>query len=366
MPTTGYAAVVDELNGQFNVQALEYDAPIGREVLVEVRAAGLCHSDLNVASVARGRTLPLIAGHELAGVVVSTGPDVSLLRTGDHVVGTEVRACGECVRCIADRQTLCLDPGSLERPKGASPRATRGNERVHTLGVSAFAAYSLADERQFVQIPQSVPFPQASLLACGVTTGVGAALNVAQIRAGESVAVFGLGGVGLNIVIGARLAEASVIIAVDVDERKLELARRLGATHTVNSTTTDVLATVAHTVPIGVDHAFDAVGVPAVTRSAIRSSTSGGSTYLIGIPKPGEALELDTMAEMIGKQRVLRGIYMGGTTPTRDIPYYAELYLAGKLPLDEIISERIGIHDINRAYATPALGGARAVITDFS
>ncbi len=366
MNNTGNAAVVEVLDGTFRVRELEFGRPLGREVRVEVRAAGLCHSDLNVAGVDRGRPLPLIAGHELAGVVVEVGPAVASLRVGDHVVGTEVRACGDCIRCRVGRPTLCLDPGALERPAGAPPRATREGARVDTLGVSAFARYSIADERQFVRIPEAVPFPQASLLACGVSTGVGAALNVAGVRPGETVAVFGLGGVGLNVVSGAAIAGARTIVAVDVDERKLELAGRFGATHTVHSAQLDALDEIARAAPLGVDHAFDAVGITEVTQTALRSLARGGTVYLIGIPRPGELLAIDTMAEMIGAQRAVRGVYMGGTNPARDLPLYAELYLSGRLPLDALVSECVSIHDINRAYAEPAAGGARAVITDFA
>ncbi len=362
----GRAAIVRALDGTFRVEAVEFDAPRGREVLVEVRAAGLCHSDLNVASIDRGRPLPLVAGHELAGVVVEVGPDVRRLRVGDHVVGTEVRACGECLRCLAGRPTLCLDPNALERDPAAPPRITQDGARIHTLGVSAFATYSLADERQFVAIPQDIPFAPASLLGCGVSTGVGAAWNVARVAPGESVAVLGLGGVGLNIVAGAAMSGAATIVAVDIDDAKLELARRFGATHAIHSGREPIEEALEAIVPLGVDHAFDAVGVRGMPVTALRCTARGGSAYLIGIPRPGDLVELDTMRDVIGHQRSLRGVYMGGTNPGRDLPRYAERYRTGHLPLDELISEEIDLADINRAYATPPARGARAVITDFS
>ncbi|NLB47069.1 MAG: alcohol dehydrogenase catalytic domain-containing protein [Microbacteriaceae bacterium] len=363
MKRTGKAAIVERLDGTFRVATVEFDAPRGREVLVEVRAAGLCHSDLNVASVDRGRPLPLIAGHELSGVVVAVGEHVTSLAIGDHVVGTEIRACGSCTNCRVGQPALCAAPNSLERDADAPPRVTHDGARVHTLGVSAFASYSLADERQFVRIPDDLPFDLASLLGCGVTTGVGAVLNVARVSPGERVAVFGLGGVGLNIVAGAALAGARQIVAVDVDERKLRLAAEFGATDLVVSGA-DMSEELARAVPRGVDHAFDAVGIPAVTLGAIRSTAPGGTTYLIGIPRPGNLLSLDTMADMIGKQRAIRGVYMGGSNPVRDIPYFADLVLTDRLQLHRLISDRVDIEDINRAYAEPSALGARAVLTD--
>ncbi len=362
MTVTGRAAIVERLDGVFHVEEVEFDEPRDREVLVEVRAAGLCHSDLNVASVDRGRALPLIAGHELAGVVVAVGDGVRSLRVGDRVVGTEVRTCGECGPCKLGRATLCRDTGAVERPPGAAPRVRRGEERVHTLGVSAFASYSLADERQFVRISDDLPFDIACLLGCAVTTGVGAVINVARVAPVDRVAVFGLGGVGLSAVAGAALAGARQIVAVDVDARKLELARRFGATD-VLAVGADTRAQLDDLVPDGVDHAFDAVGIRDVTVDAIRSTSPGGTTYLIGIPKPGSVLELDTMADMIGNQRGVRGVYMGGSTPSRDIPLLAGLAGSGRLPVEMLVSERVTIDEINRAYANPAPSGARAVVT---
>jgi len=366
MPEQGKAAIVRQLDGTFRVEAVEFGEPLGREVLVEVRAAGLCHSDLNVASIDRGRRLPLVAGHELAGVVVATGPDVERLRVGDHVVGTEVRACGACAACLTGRPTVCEHPDAVERDRAAAPRITQGGERIHTLGVSAFATWSIADERQFVRIPDDVPFAEASLLGCGVSTGVGAVVNVAGVAPGETVAVFGLGGVGLSIVAGAVLSGATEIIAIDVEPAKLELALALGATHAIRSGEVEVEAAVREIVPLGVDHAFDAAGARAVAPTALRSLARGGGLYLIGIPRPGELLELDTMRDVIGHQRMIRGVYMGGTNPQRDIPRYAEFYRQGRLPLEDLLSERVAIDEINRAYHSVPAHGARAVITDFS
>jgi len=190
-------------------------------------------------------------------------------------------------------------------------------------------------------------------------------LNAARVRAGETVAVFGLGGVGLSMVAGAALAGAAAIVAVDIDPAKLELAALFGATHVVDGAREDAVAAVTDVVPLGVDHAFDAAGAPAVTSAVVRSTARGGAAYLIGIPKPGQLLQLDTMRDLIGHQRTIRGVYMGDTVPARDIPLYAQLYVRGRLALDALISERIGIDEINRAYAQPPARGARAVMTRF-
>ncbi|MFV0374727.1 zinc-binding dehydrogenase [Microbacterium sp.] len=340
--------------------------PRGREVLVEVKAAGLCHSDMNVATIDRGRTLPLIAGHEMAGVVRAVGAEVRNLRVGDHVVGTEVRLCGECEECVAGAPFRCLAPESLERGADEPPRFTRGGDRVATLGISAFAEVSIAHENQLVRIPREVPFPQASIISCAVSTGVGAVLNAARVRPGETVAVIGLGGVGLNIVQGARLAGAERIIGVDVSADKLDFARRFGATDVVDAQSEDVVERVRELSGRGVHHAFECSGARAPLDQALLLPRKGGTTYLIGIPRDPRPLEIQPLPTLIGAQRSVTGVYMGSTDPRRDIPLLCEFYLQGRLNLDDLVAREIDICQINEAYADQAAGAlARTVITSF-
>lgn len=360
------AALVRELNGRFAVEDVQAAGPIGREVLVEVRAAGLCHSDMNVATIDRGRALPLIAGHEMAGIVRDVGDQVRHLRVGDHVVGTEVRLCGECEECISGAPFRCLAPDSLERSVEDAPRFTQGAQRIATLGISAFAGLSIAHENQLVRIPDEVPFAQASVLSCAVSTGVGAVLNAAQVRPGETVAVIGLGGVGLNIVQGAALAGASQIIGIDVSQPKLELARRFGATDVIDARSQDIVEGVRALSGRGVHHAFESSGARDPLEQAVQMSRKGGTTYLIGIPRDPRPLQIDALPTLIGSQRTLKGVYMGSSDPRRDIPLYCEYYAQGRLNLDDLVAREIDICRINEAYADQEAGSlARTVITSF-
>lgn len=359
------AAIIRRLDGRFDVEDVEFDEPRGREVRVRVMASGLCHSDMNVATIDRGRPLPIVAGHEIAGVVESVGPDVTSLAVGDHVVGTEVRFCGVCPECASGRPFRCLDPGSLERPEGAPPRITAAGERVHTLGVSAFAERSIAHEHQFVRIPDELPFDVAAVLGCAVSTGLGAVLNTADVRPGESVAVVGLGGIGLNIVQGARLAGAERIVAIDVVPEKLELARHFGATDVLDAAEPGV-AERLQALCGGVDHAFEATGARGPVSEAVRMTRVGGATYFIGIPRDRSPLEVDVLGTLIAGQRRLVGVYMGSTNPRRDLPRYSRYALQGRLDLDRLVARRIPLDAINEAYVEQATGTvARCVVTSF-
>lgn len=359
------AAIIRRLDGRFDIGDVEFDEPRGHEVRVRVEAAGLCHSDMNVATIDRGRPLPLIAGHELAGVVEAVGPEVTSLTPGDHVVGTEVRFCGVCVPCASGAPFRCLDPGSLERPAGAPARATLDGVPIHTLGVAAFAERSIAHEHQFVRIPDAVPFEVAALLGCAVSTGLGAVLNSADVRPGQTVAVIGLGGVGLNIVQGAALAGAERIVAIDVVPEKLELARSFGATDVLDASEPGVAQRV-HELCGGVDHAFEATGARGPLDEAVAMTRVGGASYFIGIPRDRAALEIDVLGTLIAGQRRLVGVYMGSTNPRRDLPRYSRWYLQGRLDLDRLVARRIRLDDINDAYAEQAGGAvARCVVTSF-
>lgn len=360
------AALINRFDGTFDLERVEVDAPVGREVLVEVRAAGLCHSDHIVASVDRGRPAPVLAGHELAGVVVAVGPDVETLAVGDHVAGGELRFCGACDECLSGRTYRCMNPGRVFRAPGQSPRVTRDGEPVTTLGVGAFAPRSLAHEHQFVRVPRGLPFAQAALLGCAVATGVGAAVNVARVAPGDTVVVIGLGGVGLNVLAGARLAGAATIIGVDVHPAKLELARRFGATHAIDGSDADVTERIRSITGCGVDAAFEAAGRTSTIRAAIEATRVGGGVYCIGLPVGQPALEIDVMRDLIATQRRIEGVYMGATNLRRDVPRYAALALAGRLDLGGLVGREIRLEQINDAYAVQESGAvARTVVTDF-
>lgn len=362
------AAVVSELGGGFHVEDLVVDEPRGREVLVEVRAAGLCHSDLAFAENDFGTVLPAVLGHELAGVVVALGPDAARVSVGDHVVGSLVRACGECAVCVGGAPFRCPNRMPLLRSTDDPPRLRRrdGTPVTAALGTAACASRALVHENQLVTVPREVPFAQAAILGCGVITGMGAVLNTARVSPGESVAVVGLGGVGLNAVSGARVAGASTIVAIDRAPEKLELARRFGASHVVDASVEDPVAAVRDLTAGGVAHAFEVVGLEATTQQAVRMTAVGGTTYLVGLHKPGAVLGLDVMADLMVPQRSIVAVYMGSSDIHRDIPRYAQLYLDGSLDLDDLVAEEIALDGIDAGFALMRTGrAARSVVTTF-
>lgn len=364
------AAVINAFDGKFEVEDIEIDSPMGHEVLVEIRASGLCHSDLHLAEHdfgILGVNLPAVLGHEIAGIVKDIGPDVREFAVGDHVVASLIQSCGYCDACRAGRTYLCRNPHETLRKADDLPRLTRGGQPVTAVfGTSGFAEYSLVHENQLARVPKELPFPQACLLGCGTVTGAGAAINTAGIRPGETVAVIGVGGVGLNVISGARLAGAGRIIAIDTQPKKEDLARRFGATDFINAGESDAVEAVAGLTGGGVDHAFEVIGLKTTSEQAIKMACSGGSAYMIGLHLPDASIDVNVMTDLIVNQVTLRGVNMGSSNIKHDIPMYAELYLQGRLNLDDLISREINISEINDAYSELKHGViARSVVTSF-
>ena len=359
------AAVINAIGSAFEIQDIEIDAPRGREVLVDVRAVGLCHSDLHFALADVGMPLPMVLGHEVAGIVAAVGDAVTGFAAGDHVVGSLIQSCGECARCRAGAPYQCQNPFATFRAPGESSRLTRNGEPVFgAFGLGAFAERALVHENQLAKVDRAIPFPEASILGCGVLTGVGAVLNAARVKSGDTVAVIGLGGVGLNVLSGARLAGASQIIGIDVNDEKLALAAAFGATHTFNGMQTDPVTAVIELTG-GVDHAFEVIGMKQTSEQAIAMLGVGGTAHLIGLHKPDQPIEIDVNM-LLAPQRGIRGIYMGSSDLHRDVPRYAELFLAGDLNLSDLISREIALDEINDAYEELKSGAiARSVITSF-
>lgn len=361
------AMVVRELGGGFVPAEIDIADPIGQEVLVEVRASGLCHSDLSYSTTDFGFELPLVLGHEVAGVVSAMGPDSHEFTVGDHVVVCLQRYCGECRNCLRGRPYQCTDPGSVARKAGEAPRLTEnGSPVTQNFGTGGFAQYSLVHERQLVRIPDELPFEQAALLGCGVVTGAGAVLNTADVQPGDSVVIIGAGGVGLNGITAAVLAQAATIVVVDVDDVKLERATRFGATHVVNSSTQDAVAAVREITGGGADSVFDYVGRGDVAAQGLAMTATGGGLYIVGVGQSDAASPTRTVREMVFGQTRVQGVMMGSTVPRRDIPRYAQLSLEGRFPLAELVSRRIALTDIDAGYEMLHESDvARVVITTF-
>ncbi|MDF0491078.1 Zn-dependent alcohol dehydrogenase [Sphingobium sp. H39-3-25] len=361
------AAVINATGSRFDIENIEIDAPVGREVLVEVKASGLCHTDLHMAQNDFGIPLPAVFGHELAGVVVGIGPDVREFAVGDHVVASLIQYCGHCGSCLAGRTYQCEHPSETLRDPALGQRLTRNGQPVTpAFGTSAFAERALVHENQLAKVPEQLPFPQACLLGCGTVTGAGAAINTAAVRPGDTVAVIGVGGVGLNVISGAKLAGATRIIAVDVQASKLELAKTFGATDVVDSSQVDPVVAVLELTGGGVNHAFEVVGLKQTSEQAVRMTRVGGGAYLIGVHKPGSKIELAVTEEVLATQRRVQGVNMGSSNIKHDIPMYAALYLEGRLNLDDLVSREINISEINEAYDALKGGAiARSVITSF-
>lgn len=360
------AAVLNGVGQDFVIEDVDIADPIGREVLIDVKACGLCHSDAHIRDHDFGFPMPTVLGHELAGVVIKVGPDVKEIAVGDHVVGCLVSFCGHCRRCAAGKPYECEHPEETRRGEGEAPRLSRNGETVTQFSeLSGFAEQALVHENCVVRVTKDIPFEKACLLGCGVVTGAGAAINTAEVRVGDTVAVIGCGGVGLNAVQGARLAGAHKIIAIDLQPEKLELAKTFGATHTINpNEVDDVVAAVQEiTESSGVDHAFEVIGLKPTAEQAIKILGVGGGAYQIGMIPIGKQLEIDPFVDILMQQRKYQGVYMGSTSPKRDIPLYADLYQQGRFNLDDLVSKTIRLEDINAGYAELEGGKiARSVI----
>ena len=359
------ALVVNAPGGGFDLEEIDIAAPIGREVLIDVRASGLCHTDLLFATHDIV-PMPAVLGHEVTGIVAEIGADVAQFRVGDHVVGSLAQTCGSCARCQSGRSFQCQHAEATLRRLAERPRLSRnGVGLFQGLGLGGFAERALVHENQLALLPKDMPFAQAALLGCGVVTGAGAVLNTADARAGDTVVIFGAGGVGLNAVSGARIAGASRIVVIDIQANRLEAARQFGATDVIDSAKSDPVEAVRDLLPQGADHVFDFVGLKQVAEQGLAMLGVGGGLYLVGVAKPEVGLEVNIF-DAIGGQKRIQGVNFGSTNFKRDIPIFAALYLQGRLNLDDLVSKRIALRDVNEGYAALKEGSVnRIVVTSF-
>ena len=359
------AAVFRKVHAPLTIESVDIDKPAAREVLVRTVATGVCHSDLHVVD-GLGRfplDRPYVLGHEGAGVVEAVGTDVTAVRPGDHVVACLSGFCGTCAQCLAGHPNLCTG-GLVARPDTAPPRLSQNGERFRQfLGISSYAERMLLHENSVVRIDPKLPLDRAALVGCGVLTGVGAALRSSGLQAGQTVAVFGCGGVGLSIVQGARIGGARQIIGVDVFPGKLEMARRVGATHIVNGAEDDPVKRIrALTGGAGVDHAFEAVGTATLVRQAIESLAIRGTATIVGVLPPDAEISFPWMA--IRPECRIQTSRMGSNRFRTDIPLYLDFYRQGRLMLDEMVTKRGKLGDINEAFRAMKAGEvARTVLT---
>jgi alcohol dehydrogenase len=341
------------------IEELDLEGPGPGEVLVRVEAAGLCHSDLSVINGDRPRPLPMALGHEAAGVVEEAGPDVTDLRHGDHVVMVFVPSCGRCPRCMEGRPALCEPGGAANAAgsliSGARRLRLRGRAVQHHMGVSAFADHAVVSRNSLVKIDRSLPFDQAALFGCAVLTGVGAVVNTARLPAGATVAVVGLGGVGLNALLACRLVGAAAIVAVDLQDDKLALARQLGAAHTVSAGDANCVEQVRDATGGGVDFAFEMAGSVRAMDLAYRITRRGGTTVSAGLSHPSHDFALKHVS-LVAEERTVQGSYIGSCVPVRDVPRFVALYQGGQLPVDRLMGEHIGLAGLNAAFDRLASG----------
>lgn len=359
------AAVLGGVGEDFDVRDVDITGPGPSEVLVRIAATGVCASDVN--AIDGKRTLvpfPAILGHEAAGVVVEVGPGVDSVAPGDHVVLSIVPSCGACDYCASGIPNFCAVAGTAMAAgtlfDGSRHLSVEDGNINHFLTVSSFAEFSVVPESGLVKIDPAMPLDRAALISCAVLTGYGAVVNTARVKAGSSVAVFGCGGIGLNVIQGARIAGASTIIAVDVSAEKLDLARRLGATDVIDSRAANA-AEAIRSLTGGVDYVFEASGVPEVVPAAWASVGPRGELVLVGLFRQGTTLPID-VGPFVNEQAI-RGCYFGSSDIQQDIPQLVSLYLSGELILDELISERLALGDIDKAVSRLRAGeGARSVI----
>jgi alcohol dehydrogenase len=334
------------------IEEVELDGPKRGEVLVQIKAVGLCHSDLVAINGERGKPMPIVIGHEAAGIVVELGEGVQGFDKGDHVVPTYVASCGHCEMCAVGRPALC-EPATMTNADAVlwdgTTRLHKNGQRIHHhSGVAGFAEYAVMSKDALIKIDKSIPFEHAALFGCGVVTGVGALLNTAGVKPGEHVAVVGLGGVGLSALLAAVAAGAGRIIALDLNPQKLQLARELGADFAINAADSDCVSQVREATLGGSHVAVETAGSAKALETAYQITRRGGTTVTAGMPGPEAKITLSHLS-LSAEERCLKGSYMGSCVPKRDIPRYLSMFQDGKLPVDKLLSRTIGFNDLNAA-----------------
>lgn len=335
------------------IEELDLDPPGPGEILVRIKAAGLCHSDLSVINGDRPRPMPMALGHEAAGIVEELGAGVTDLKVGDHVVLVFVPSCGHCMPCAEGRPALC-EPGAAANGAGTLLHGVRrlkrnGQAINHHLGCSAFATHATVSRNSAIRIDPELPLTEAALFGCAVLTGVGAVVNTAQVRAGSTVAVVGLGGVGLASVLGALAAGARQVIAADLSDDKLALAKSLGATHVFNAGAADAVEAIRRASHGGVDFAIEMAGSTRAFDLAYKITRRGGTTVTAGLPPPNATWPMPPV-NLVAEERTIKGSYIGTCVPLRDLPRYIELYRGGRLPVNKLMTGTLALDDINRGF----------------
>ncbi|MDN3428394.1 zinc-dependent alcohol dehydrogenase family protein [Microbacterium sp. APC 3898] len=362
------ASVPYEESQPIKIETLELDSPEKDEVLIQIKAASLCHSDLSVMNGSRPRPVPMALGHEAAGVVVDIGQEVTDLEPGDHVVCVFVPSCGQCGPCREGRPALC-ERGAAANTAGTllggGQRLHKESETInHHLGVSAFSEYAVVSRNSIIKISKDIPFEKAALFGCAVITGVGAVVNTASIKLGSTVAVVGLGGVGLSALLGAIAAGASRIVAVDINETKLKQAKELGATDVFNSKDPNVIEQIRQATGGGLDYAFETAGAVPAMEVAYGITKRGGTTVTTGLPHPEHQFSFPYVS-LTAEERTLKGSYLGSCVPSRDIPRYMNLFQEDRLPVDKLITDFITLDEVNKGFDILAKGESSRIIIKF-
>ena len=362
------AAILFAVGQKLDIREVEVEPPRPGEVLIQMAAGGVCHSDLHVMTGHLAAQLPAVLGHEGSAIVAEVGPGVTSVKRGDHVIPLWRLSCGMCEYCSDGRPALCGEGTQIRMTGRLLDGSTRfkldGVEIKHFAGVSSFSEYSVVPANAVLKIPDDFPLDRAALLGCGVITGVGAVFNAARVKPGSSVAIFGSGGVGINVIQGAAIAGAEKIIAVDRLANKLEFARQFGATHTLNAKETNPVEAIrALTGGRGVDYAFEVIGLPATIRQAYDSLSKRGMAVVVGVTPMTMEVSVPIMT-LVFEERVLTGSVYGSSRPRTDIPMLINLYRAGKLKLDELLTGRYPFSQINEAYEALERGeGLRSIVT---